>query len=118
MGPPRGGWTAPTVLEVAPDFSKRLSDATLVEASVSARLLGMRLLTLDATIVLVPADATAATRPSEDGRAGFSVAARGSSPPLVNASAPAGRGGHRLADAVRNLEEGAKLLTESRRNAP
>ena len=109
MGLPPGGSTrAPLVVQVAPDFSRRLSDATLVEASVSARLLGMRLLTLDATVVLVPAEESAAT---PDASAQDARPAAGSA---QDARPAAGRGRHGLADAVRNLEQGAKLLAEAR----
>ena len=97
-----GKRTAPVVLELAPDRSKRLSDATLVEASIVARVLGMRLLTLDATIALVPADLTAPT-PAVEAR------------PL-HRDRGAHASSHRLADAVRNLDEGAKLLAEVQRN--
>jgi hypothetical protein len=111
-----GKRTAPVVLELAPDRSKRLSDATLVEASISARLLGMRLLTLDATIALVPADvstpmpAVADGAPRVDRRAHGSARSSGDS---QRRSGPIGRG---LADAIRNLDEGAKLLAEVRRD--
>jgi hypothetical protein len=111
-----GKRTAPVVLELAPDRSKRLSDATLVEASISARLLGMRLLTLDATIALVPADVTAPMPAVADGapRVDRSAhASRRSSGDAQRRSGPIGRG---LADAVRNLDEGARLLAEVRRD--
>jgi hypothetical protein len=98
-----GKRTAPVVLELAPDARKRLSDATLVEASIDARLLGVRLLTLDATIALVPADVTAAARAVPRGSSG-------------NSRPRSGSVGPRLADAVRNLDEGAKLLAEVQRN--
>lgn len=39
-----------------PDAGKRLSDGTIIQASILARLLGIRLLRLDAQIALVPAD--------------------------------------------------------------
>jgi hypothetical protein len=113
---PAGKRTVPVVLELAPDFSKRLSDATLVEASVAARLLGIRLLTLDATIALVPADATAATPAAEDGARRVHPAAPASSRSSLDSRPPAARDRHRLADAVRNLEEGAKLLAELQRS--
>ena len=110
-----GNRTAPVVLELAPDRSKRLSDATLVEASVTARLLGLRLLTLDATIALVPADVTAPTAVADGApRVDRSAhASRRSSGDSQRRSGPIGRG---LADAVRNLDEGAKLLAEVRRS--
>ena len=40
---------------VVPDSSKRLSDGLLIETSVLARLLGVRLLTLEGTVVVTPA---------------------------------------------------------------
>jgi hypothetical protein len=113
VAPHPGRRTAPVVLELAPDRSKRLSDATLVEASISARLLGLRLLTLDATIALVPADVTAPMPAVADGapRADRRAPAR----PSGDSQRRSGPIGHRLADAVRNLDEGAKLLAEVRR---
>jgi hypothetical protein len=56
---PAGTRAVPAVLEVTPDRRTRLSDAALVEASIAARLLGIRILTLNATVGLVPADTTA-----------------------------------------------------------
>ncbi len=40
---------------VVPDSSKRLSDGLLIETTVLARLLGVRLLTLEGTVVVTPA---------------------------------------------------------------
>ena len=84
------------------------SEGILVEASVVARLLGMRLLKLDATVVLSPADvATRSATPRdlptiESGRA---------SEVLPRRPHPAGRG---LAEAVRHIKEGEELLAEAR----
>jgi hypothetical protein len=111
-----GRRTAPVVLELAPDRGKRLSDATLVEASIAARLLGMRLLTLDATIALVPADLTAPMPALADGAPRVNRSARASSSPSSGDSHRRCRTGHRLADATRNLDEGARLLAEVQRN--
>ncbi len=77
----------------------------MVEASVVARLLGMRLLKLDATVVLHPAEVSPVPpqRPGEPrarSRAGRVL------------PAPGARG---LADAVRSIDEGAALLAEARR---
>lgn len=77
------------------DRRRRLSDGALVEASILARVLGIRLLTLDATVVVVPADVPPAVSP------------RARSSPAV------GRG---LADAVRSINEGAELLADARHN--
>lgn len=96
--------------EVAPDPGRRRSDTALVEASVTARLLGMRILTLDATVALVPAEVRVATPPVPDRAAhvpaGSPGDARGRAVPV----------GPRLADAVRNLDEGARLLAEVQRD--
>lgn len=104
--PPPAETATRAVRTVAPDGRRRLSQGVLVEASILARLLGLRLLMLEATVVLTPADVT--TRSSGQRR----TAGRppGASPP--RRSAAAGRG---LADAVRNLDEGAKLLEQARR---
>ena len=71
----------------------RLSEGTLVEASVVGRVLGVRVLTLDAVVLLSPAatpQAPAAPRPLLPGRRG-------------------------LAEAVRRIEEGEEVLAEARR---
>jgi hypothetical protein len=116
VAPRPGKRTAPVVLELAPDRSKRLSDATLVEASIAARLLGMRLLTLDATIALVPADVTAPMPAIADEALRVNRSARASSSSSGDSHRRSGPIGHRLADAARNLDEGARLLAEVRRN--
>jgi hypothetical protein len=77
-------------LTAAVDPSRRLSEGGLVQASVRARLLGIPLLRLDATIALMPA---AITAPSS---------ARGA--------------GNGLAEAVRSINDGAEILAEVRRN--
>lgn len=91
---------AALALTAFPHRRKRLSDGVLVEASILARVLGLRLLTLEATVVLAPADvvANAAARPS----------GRGPRPPRV-----VGRG---LAEAARTIDQGSEVLAEARRN--
>jgi len=100
----------PVVLDAAPARQRRLSDGVLLEASVLGRVLGVRLLSLRATVVLAPADVTAAradhVRPSgNDGR------------PARLAPARRRAGGRELAEAVRRIDEGAELLAEARRRA-
>jgi hypothetical protein len=101
----------PVVLSAAPGRRRRLSDGVLLEASVLGRVLGVRILTLRATVVLAPASVTAAAPADRDppGR----VDARRSR------AAPARRraGGRELAEAVRRIDEGAELLAEARRRA-
>src|SRR3954464_7023207 len=48
-----------TALIAVPDGDGRLSDGLLVEGRLVARLLGVRLLTIDAHLVLTPAQLTA-----------------------------------------------------------
>jgi hypothetical protein len=86
------GTPAPVALSAAVDPRRRLSEGALVQASVRARLLGIPLLRLDATIVLMPA---AITAPS---------------------SALAAGNGRSLAEAVRSINDGAEVLAQVRRN--
>jgi hypothetical protein len=82
--------SAPVELTAAVDPSRHLSEGALVQASVRARLLGIPLLQLDATVVLMPA---AITAPSS--------------------ALAAGNG---LAEAVRSINDGAEVLSQLRRN--
>jgi hypothetical protein len=100
------GKTAAPRGRVPPERGGRRADARLVEASVTARLLGMRILTLDATVLLAPADLRAATPLVRDRAAHAPARPSGDSPVRP------GSAGHRLADAVRTLDEGARLLAE------
>src|ERR671911_953693 len=84
------GTLAPVGLTAAVDPSRRLSEGALVQASVRARLFGIRRLRLDATGVLMPA---AITAPSS--------------------ALAAGNG---LAEAVRSINDGAEVLAQVRRN--
>ena len=110
MAPRTHETTAPVVLRAIPDRSRRLSDGVLVDASIRARLLGLRLLTVDATIVLAPADVrtTSPTAHSAPKR------------PAPQLSGPGPRrsvaAGPRLAQAVRSINEAADLLAETRRD--
>jgi hypothetical protein len=72
-----------------------LAEGVLVEASVVVRLLKLRLLTLDASIVVVPPLSTRPARPLE--------ALRGSS-----------NGAGRLSDAIDDLDRTANLLARAR----
>jgi hypothetical protein len=84
------GTPSPAALTAAVDPGRRLSDGALVQASVRARLFGIPLLRLDATVALMPAAITA--RPS---------------------ALAAGNG---LAEAVRRINDGAEVLADVRRN--
>ncbi len=67
-----------------------------------ARVLGLRLLKLDATVVLVPADVTDGSSTPVNGRRRAFLPA-------------AGRTGPGLAEALRSLDQGAELLAEVQR---
>lgn len=98
------------MLTAVPDRSRRLSDGVLVEASVLARILGMRILKLDMTVVLAPAEVT--TLPSRSPGPPTRP-----SPRSIRVS-PTGSGAARpgLAEAVRSINEGSELLAVARRN--
>jgi hypothetical protein len=88
------------VLTSAADRRRSLSNGALVQASVRARLLGIPLLRLDATVVLVPAE----------------IEAPSSTPYEPAHSFGSGAGGRGLAEAVRSINEGGEILAEMRRN--
>ncbi|HKG01836.1 MAG TPA: hypothetical protein VKB03_01535 [Conexibacter sp.] len=95
-----------------PGRRRHPADGLVVEASILARLLRLRLLTLDATVVIVPAEVAA--RSEARGRAAARPArSAGALPP--GRSQPSGRRG--LAEAVRTIEEGAAILAAGRRGA-
>ena len=102
--------TAPLVSMATPDRRRRLSEGVLVEARIRARLLGIRLLTIDATVVLAPAAPAAVTAPSLAAHERASVRFSGMS---RNRSAATG---HRLAEAVQSINEGMELLAATRRD--
>ena len=78
----------PVVLTAAD--RRRLSEGAVVQGTVRARLLGIPLLRLDATLALMPASITPST-------------------PLLGS-------GNGYADAVRYMNDGAEVLAEVRRN--
>lgn len=85
------------VVRAVPDGKGRLSEGIVVEASVLGRVLGVRLLRLEASVVISPAEITEAPRPQ--------AKLNGSHPPA----------GRHLADAVRLIDESAASLAASRR---
>ena len=101
---------APVVLLAPPDRGRRLSEGALVQASVRARVLGIPLLKLEATVVLAPAAVAAA--PSAALQPPTRTSARSSGVPPARSGAT----GHGLAEAVRSINEGAELLAEVRRD--
>ncbi|MGI8572083.1 MAG: hypothetical protein ACR2L9_05570 [Solirubrobacteraceae bacterium] len=75
-----------------------------------ARVLGIRILTLDTTVVLVPADVSGSSSAPRD------LPTRASARTSAVPSTLSGAAGHRLAEAVQNINEGAELLATARRN--
>jgi hypothetical protein len=102
---------APLVLTALPDRNRRASDGVLIKASVLARLLGLRLLTLDATVVLMPAEVTAPQSPAHQPAGRASARPPGRLPTAPGAS----RG---LAGAVQTINDGRAILAATRRNRP
>jgi hypothetical protein len=95
-------------LDVAPDGRRRLSEGALVEASVVARLLGVRLLRLEASVALAPAEVRPAAARLQPPSSRSLVP---STPPRVRV-AP----GRRLPEAVRTIGEAAELLAATQRD--
>jgi len=79
-----------------------------MEGSILAHVLGLRLLRLEATVVLIPADVNTSTGPR-----GAARRPSGTSPPRRSAVRRRG-----LADAARDLDEGARLLAHAREGTP
>jgi len=78
---------------------------------VLGRVLGVRILTLRATVVLAPAR-VAPVAPADRDRSSRVEVRRSH-----NAPARRRAGGRELAEAVRRIDEGAELLAEARRRA-
>lgn len=97
-------------LVVVPDADRRLGDGVVVRATVLARVLGVKLLRLEADVVLAPAELRAPALPHPavgvDGDRPDVV--RG--PPLERRRPPHGR----LADAIRMLGEADASLARAR----
>ena len=87
----RGLGRPAAALTAALDPNRRLSEGALVQASVRARLLGIPLLRLDATVALMPS----------------AIAAPSSALPVGNG----------LVEAVRSINDGAEVLAQVRRNS-
>jgi hypothetical protein len=96
--------TSPAIRAV-PDPKKRLSDGVLVDACIRARLLGIPLLKIEASIVLAPAGLTGPPP------AGSSRPVRAASPPSRLRESR-----ERLSEAVRTINQGAEILADARSN--
>jgi hypothetical protein len=88
----------------------RLSGGMLIEASVLARLLRLRLLTVDASVLLLPAGLSSPAPPIAP-----TQERRNPEEPRRQLT-PRGSGGNTLADAIRSIDEGSELLAQTRRN--
>jgi hypothetical protein len=97
-------------LTAVPDRRRRLSDGVLVDASVQARLLGLRLLTLDATVVISPAQVTSPSSTVHRAPRDRVPRSSGASPGRSVAARPG------LAQAVQSINEAAAVLAETRRD--
>lgn len=86
----RGVTLTPVGLTAVADHGRRLSEGALVQASVRARLLGIPLLRVEATVALMPAS--------------------------ITAYSPAVAAGDGLAEAVRSINDGAEVLAQVRRD--
>ena len=84
-----GNTSAPAALTAAIDRNRRLSEGAVVQASVRARLLGVPLLRLDATVVLMPA--------------------------AIATSSSVVAAGNGLPEAVRDINDGAEVVAQLRR---
>jgi hypothetical protein len=82
---------APAALTTTVGRGGRLSEGALVQASVRARLLGIPLLRIDATVVLAPAT-------------------------ITTSASVRRRSENSLAEAVRNINDGAEILAQVRRD--
>jgi hypothetical protein len=100
------------VLTAIPDRRRRPSDGLVVEASIVARLFRMRLLRLDATVVIAPADVTTPTAARHDSRPRPSARSLGVPPHRPGPAAG------RLAEAVRRIDDSAAILAEVRPPVP
>lgn len=101
---------APFLLTAVPDRRRRLSEGILIQASVLARVVGLKLLKLDATVVLMPADVAARSAAPRDDPALEWAPSPGLPPARLY---PTRRG---LAEAIRHISEGEELLAEARHN--
>jgi len=89
-----------------PDAGSRLTDGVVVEANVVARLLGMKLLRLEADIVLAPAELRAASALAEPGYG--SPAGHEATWRLIPGLEP-----HATVESDRRVPEAARLLREA-----
>ena len=98
---------AAIALTAVPDRGRRVSQGLLLQASILARFLGLRLLKLDAVIVLLPADIPS----SEAAGSGWQPRSSAPAPRSLPRTNSFGQG---LSEAVRDIEESRALLARAR----
>ena len=115
----RGARDHAVTLRGRPDSRRRPSDGVVAEASIVARLLRLRLLTLNATVVVSPALVTEPSQRTEPSRQTppASSPARDGRAPLHAAPTSAAPIGRRLAQAARSVDENAAMLATRREAA-
>lgn len=96
---------------VAPDESVALSDGAIVETSILARLLGIKLLTIEGTVILFPAKPRGFVSAEPTARQSPVYVDAGVGPAKVRPSYS--RAGQGLAEASRLLQESANLNTNT-----
>lgn len=104
-------------MTVVPDGRRRLSEGVVVEARLLGRLLGLRLLKIDADLVIAPAQVRSA--PADVSTEARSPANGAADAPPASRRLPAGTPrdlGRGLAEAARYLEEGRTTLAAARHN--
>ena len=108
--PQRPGRGRPRVTVWPVPDGRSLAGGMLVEASILARLLGIKILTLDASALVLPAGAAPSVVPPP--RAGDRAVPAIRSSPRSTTGSPR----RRLGEALRSIDEGAALLEEARKN--
>lgn len=107
VGPPPLRAAAASALTAVPDRRRRLSQGVLLQASILARFLGLRLLRLDTVLVLLPADIPRQPSTAEERPIPVSAHARNALPRSTFIA-------EGLSEAARNIEESKQLLAKAR----
>ena len=101
------GASPTTAVTAIPDGKRQLSSGLVIDASIVARLFRIRLLTLDASVIVSPAEMKVPH--------GGHVPGRGVSIQPAGPRGRPGRIGAGLAGAAQAIEEGATILAASER---
>lgn len=101
-----------TVLNGLPDVGRRLSEGAVIHASVLGRVMGVRLLRLEATLVATPAASVAQPRPL------LPALPSRAAPRARAVSAPNRVIGSSLGEALSFIDESAASLAAAKQAAP